>query len=60
VEVPATDPVNLAGILTGGERMTATPGRVLALRDGFPVSDKPVDLHACALQQTALQTSLVV
>jgi ATP-dependent Lhr-like helicase len=36
--VSACDPLNLAGILTPGPRVAATPGNRLVLRDGVPVA----------------------
>jgi len=38
VVVSATDPVNLIGILTPGERISATLGRRVLYRQGIPVA----------------------
>ena len=38
VPVSACDPLNLAGILTPGPRVTATPGNRLAFRNGVPLA----------------------
>ena len=36
--ISACDPLNLAGILTPGPRVAATPGNRLAYRDGIPIA----------------------
>ena len=36
--VSASDPLNLAGILTPGQRVAATPGNRLAFRNGVPIA----------------------
>ena len=36
--ISACDPLNLAGILTPGPRVTATPGNRLAYRNGIPIA----------------------
>ena len=38
VRLSATDPLNLAGIITPGPRVAALPRNALVLRDGVPVS----------------------
>jgi ATP-dependent Lhr-like helicase len=38
LRVSSCDPLNLAGILTPGARVPASPGRQLVLRDGIPVA----------------------
>jgi ATP-dependent Lhr-like helicase len=38
VRISATDPLNLAGIITPGPRVAALPRNALVLRDGIPVS----------------------
>ncbi len=40
VRVPATDPLNLAGILTPGPRVPAVLGNAVIFRDGVPVASK--------------------
>jgi len=41
VRLSGCDPLNLAGIIAPGERVTATLGNHLVLRDGVPVTGQP-------------------
>jgi ATP-dependent Lhr-like helicase len=38
LRINATDPLNLAGVITPGPRVAALPRNALVLRDGIPVS----------------------
>jgi ATP-dependent helicase Lhr and Lhr-like helicase len=39
VEVAATDPLNLVGIVTPGSRVPAVPGRRITYVDGVPLAE---------------------
>jgi ATP-dependent Lhr-like helicase len=38
MKLAATDPLNLVGIITPGERLPASPGNRLLLTDGTPIA----------------------
>jgi ATP-dependent Lhr-like helicase len=61
VEVAAADPMNLAGILTAGERVSGMPGRVVVFRDGLVNSAESSEIPgAMLLDSNVVQGSLVM
>jgi len=42
ISIAAADPLNLAGILVPGERVSAIPGRVVQFVEGAPVQDEAI------------------
>jgi ATP-dependent Lhr-like helicase len=49
VTISASDPLNLAGIVLPGERTPANSGKILALRDGIPVSAENTTIEVSSL-----------
>jgi ATP-dependent Lhr-like helicase len=47
VSISAADPLNLCGIITAGDRVTAIAGTRITFRDGVPLVNEPVALTAC-------------
>jgi len=43
ISVAAADPMNLAGIVVPGARVSAVPGRFLRFRNGAVIADQPMD-----------------
>jgi ATP-dependent Lhr-like helicase len=63
MEVPAADPVNLAGVLWPGERVSAMPGRVVVYKDGMVATHLQVGLPVPVEllgDKPAIQGSLVM
>jgi ATP-dependent Lhr-like helicase len=57
IVISAADPLNLAGIVTSGDRVRAVTGTSLAYRDGAPIDvTKNTSLKSEVSSQKVLQT----